>query len=98
MATVAHDRCDATHRRAVAELRQHSRRPLTRDERERLRRMVDRARRAHVAWQVDARCVSCGVEMVDEATGEFRYLPGCHTCSDRRAKHRQRATSRARVY
>jgi hypothetical protein len=63
---------------------------LQADEREALRRLIDGARRARIVWEADARCAGCGVEMVD-AEGEQRYVPGCRTCADRRAKHRSRA-------
>lgn len=61
-------------------------------ERATLRRLVDAARRAAIDWDAIARCAGCGVEMV-EPTGEPRYLRGCRTCADRRAKHRRRAQS-----
>lgn len=67
----------------------YTRTPLRRNEREMLRRLIDQARRARISWEADARCAGCGVEMVD-ADSEQRYLPGCRTCADRRAKHRQR--------
>jgi hypothetical protein len=65
-------------------------RPLTAVERERLRDLIDRARRAAINWQSVMRCRGCGIEQRDAWTGEPRYLAGCSTCSDRRSKHRAR--------
>jgi hypothetical protein len=64
--------------------------PFTPEQRELLRRLIDHERRARIRWQADRRCVGCGVEIEDRESGEFRYLAGCRTCADRRAKHRLR--------
>jgi hypothetical protein len=65
-------------------------RPLSRSERETLRRLVDASRRDTIDWGADLRCVGCGVEQVDRDNGEHRYAAGCRNWSDRRCKHRQR--------
>lgn len=64
--------------------------PLTRVDRERLRSLVDRARRAAIDWEAESRCRGCGVEQRDRETGELRYSEGCRTCAERRSGHRRR--------
>jgi hypothetical protein len=71
------------------------RRPLTRNERDRLRGLVDAARRQAIDWEVESRCSGCGVEQRDSETGELRYSDGCRTCADRRSGHRRRMGSGA---
>ena len=66
------------------------RRSLTHRERATLRRLIDAARRARIAWDGEPRCARCGVEREDEL-GRPRYALGCRACADRRAKHRSRA-------
>lgn len=50
---------------------------LTAVERERLRELIDCARRAAINWQAVMRCRGCGVEQLDSSTGEPRYVAGC---------------------
>ena len=59
-------------------------------DRQRLRWLIDAARRQQIDWETDCRCRGCGVELIDEWTGEERYVAGCRTCSDRCGKRRTR--------
>ena len=64
---------------------------MTAATREALRRAVDRAVRARIVWDAEARCAGCGVEQIDPWSGVYRYVTGCRTCAHRASKHRQRA-------
>lgn len=67
---------------------------MTADLRHSLRLAIDRAVRARIDWDAELRCVGCGVEQIDSDTGDYRYVPGCGTCSDRASKHRRRDAER----
>jgi hypothetical protein len=67
------------------------RRPLTAQERDRLRALIDVARRRQIQWDDEPRCSGCGVEHRDASSGEDRYTVGCRTCSERRCGRRKRA-------
>jgi hypothetical protein len=60
-------------------------------ERQALRQLVDRARRASLQRGGHPRCAGCGVEIRDGDSGEWRYVAGCRTCSERRCGRRRRS-------
>jgi hypothetical protein len=63
--------------------------------REALRRALDAHARARIDWQAEPRCAGCGVEQSDPWSEQYRYVPGCPTCTDRRHKHCARAAARS---
>lgn len=72
----------------------YERRPLTREQRDLIRTLIDRAARAQINWTEEARCARCGVEHIDPWTGAYRYVPGCRSCTDRKLRRLYRAADR----
>ena len=91
LALASHERGSRSYVRQVAGAHGKLEPPsLGRAERDLVRRLIDAATRARIAWDSQRRCVGCGVEIIDLSDGRFRYVAGCRTCADRRAKHRRR--------
>jgi hypothetical protein len=73
----------------------YERSPLTRDQRDLIRTLIDRAARVQINWTAEARCRGCGVEQIDPWTRAHRYVAGCRTCTDRKLRRFYRAREAA---